>query len=458
MGDNNILPKGGFLRGVLAGLTLVTLIFIGLAVTFPINVATGPAPTEVSEANIAPVQPVLEPQESTDDISLNVDAPKPAQPAATPAPLTETAPIVAIAPETSAPVSIGSRIDDTSNNDVQIGGNESALPAVVVPSVPAIAAPVIALTPTVEETTQAPAVSVEINSGSAENDTTTLPRVAEAEPVAEGAIETPVTTDVEQEPLTGVGLVGQTLITSDEPMQVEVAESVESSVPDTAFGAFSAEFSDDTKLPLMSFILLANTVAEADVVAGFSTQITLAVASDNAAANDVVSTYRASGGEVVLLLPNGGGNALRKGGDPTDAPLFLDGILANVEGVFGVMDGPDGDVNQDTRMMSAMLTKLSETGHAIMTVNGLGLNRTSILASEAGVPATDISRSVDTANGTIAVIRELDKLVLQIGDQRSVTVFANATPDMLFALKFWLESQKAQSVTIAPVSASILRN
>ena len=126
--------------------------------------------------------------------------------------------------------------------------------------------------------------------------------------------------------------------------------------------------------------------------------------------------------------------------------------------MLGVIAGPDGDVAQDTRMMNAILAKLSETGHAIMTLNGLGLNRTNIMAQEAGVPVTDISRVVGTEDGTIAVIRELDKLVLQIGDQRSVTVFAQATPDMLFALKFWLESQKAKSVTIAPVSASILRN
>ena len=49
MGDNNILPKGGFLRGVLAGLTLLTIIFIGLAVAFPLPVAPEATPTVVSE-------------------------------------------------------------------------------------------------------------------------------------------------------------------------------------------------------------------------------------------------------------------------------------------------------------------------------------------------------------------------------------------------------------------------
>lgn len=459
MGDNNILPKGGFLRGVLAGLTLIALIFIGLAITFPLNVATGPAPAIVSELNIAPAQPVLEPEESSSGISVNTDAPTPAQLVANPAPLRDAAPDVAIEPETAAPVSIVSQIEAMPTNDIQIGSSESAPPVVTTPTISAIEVPVVADTPTVEDTTQAPVVSTEIRSGSGEYDTTTEPQGAEQavepDPAPENTTETPTVIEVTEEPSTGVELSGQTLIAASEPTQVD---TVESSVPDTAFGAFSAEFSDDGELPLMSFILLASTVAEAEVLTGFTTPITLAVASDNPAANDVIASYRAAGGEVVLLLPSEGASALRKGGNPSDAPAFLDATLANIEGVLGVMDGPDGDVNQDTRMMSAMLAKLSETGHAIMTVNGLGLNRTSIMAQEAGVPATDISRVIDTVDGTIAVIRELDKLVLQIGEQRSVTIFAEATPDMLFALKFWLESQKAQAVTIAPVSASILRN
>ena len=459
MGDNNILPKGGFLRGVLAGLTLIALIFIGLAVAFPLNVATGPAPAIVSELNIVPAQPVLEPEESSSGISVNTDAPSPSQLITNPAPLGDAAPDVAIEPETAAPVAIVSQIEAMPTNDIQIGSSESAPPVVTTPTVSAIEVPVVAETPTVEDTTQAPVVSTDISSGSDENDTTTEPQVteqaAESDPAPENVAETPTVIETTEEPSAGVELAGQTLIPASETAQVD---TVESTVPDTAFGAFSAEFSDDGDLPLMSFILLASTVAEAEVLTGFSAPITLAIASDNPAANDMIASYRASGGEVVLLLPSEGASALRKGGNPTDAPAFLDATLANIEGVLGVMDGPEGDVNQDTRMMSAMLAKLSETGHAIMTVNGLGLNRTSILAQEAGVPATDISRVIDTVEGTIAVIRELDKLVLQIGDQRSVTIFAQATPDMLFALNFWLESQKAQAVTIAPVSASILRN
>lgn len=456
MGDNTILPKGGFLRGVLAGLTLIVLIFIGLAVYFPLIVPVGPAPAIVSDLNMAPAQPVLAPEESSGGISINTDTPTPTQLLASPAPLGGTAPDITIAPEPAAPVSSVSQIETMPTNDIQIGDGESVPPVVAAPTVSAIEAPVVADAPTVEETTEVPEASTEITSAAGENDTTTEPQTAE--PVVEltqasnDPIETPIVTEVAEEPTTSAVVTDQTPAPSSEPTQTTSTDT------GNAFETFSAVFVDDGDLPLMSFILAADTVAEADLLKGFSTPITLAVASDNPAANEMVASFRAAGGEAVLLLPSEGANVLSKGGNPADAGALLDATLAKVDGVLGVMDGPDGNVNQDTRMMSAMLAKLSETGHAIMTVNGLGLNRTSILASEAGVPAADISRVVNTEDGTIAVIRELDKVVLQLGDQRAVTIFAEATPELLFALKFWLESQKAQAVTIAPVSASILRN
>ncbi|PCJ75351.1 MAG: hypothetical protein COA53_05440 [Rhodobacteraceae bacterium] len=461
MGDNNILPKGGFLRGVLAGLTLIVLVFIGLAGAFPLIVTTSPAPTIVSEVNIAPAQPVLDLEESSSGIFVNTDAPTPTQLIATPAPLGNTSPEVVIEPETAAPVSIAPQIAAMPTNDIQISSNESTPPVITSPTVAAIEMPVAADTPSVEETTQAPVVSTEISSGAGENDTTSelhvIEEVVESAPAVVNIPETPTLTEVTETPTASVELAGQTLIPAIESASDDAVE-VEQPVPNRAFSTFSAEFFDDGERPLMSFILLVNTVDQAKILTSFTTPITLAVAANNPDANDIIANYRADGGEAVLLLPSEGDKGLRKGGNPSDVSMLLTAALANIDGVLGVLDGPDGNVNQDTRMMGVLLAELSKGGHAILTVNGLGLNRTGVLAQEAGVPATDISRVVNTDNGTIAVVRELDKLVLQIGNKQSVTVFAEATPDMLFALKFWLESKKAQAVTIAPVSASILRN
>ena len=458
MSDNSIMPKGGFFRGVLAGLTLISLIFIGLAVAFPLNRATGPEPVMVSELGSPPAQPAPVIEESSSGISFSADPVAPMQLGGAPAPLQEASQVVtAIEPETAAPVNTVSQLEAMPTNDIQITSSASTSPVISAPMVPVIEVPVVSENVTVAETVEAPSVSSENVQTSAQNDTTTEPQTTEQPPEPTIMAEAPTVTEEPEETSGGLELTGQTLITSTAPVQDD-STVVSETTSNTAFNTFSATFTDDGALPLMSFILLATTIAESEVINSVSTPITLAVAADNPDAKAIIANYRASGGEVVLLLPSDGENALRKGGNPTDAPAFLDAALANTEGVIGVMDGPDGDVNQDTRMISAMVTKLSQTGHAIMTVNGLGLNRTSILAAESGVPATDISRAIYTDNGTIAVVRALDKIVLQIGDQRSVTVYTESNPDMLFALKFWLESEKARTVTIAPVSAAILRN
>ncbi len=458
MDDNNTLPKGGFFRGVLAGLTLISLVFIGLAMAFPLIVVTGPELAMITEVDSPPAQsaPVIE--ESFSGISAYTDPPSPAQLGSVPALFGGSSPVVAaIEPATAAPVNTVSRLESMPSSDILIGNSASAPRVKVSPTAPEIESAGISENVTVEETTEAPNVGSGIVQASVQNDTTTEPQAIEQAPETAVLTEAPAIVEEPEESSAGLELTGQTLIAGTEPTQ---ADSIEMAVQTqtSAFDAYSATFDDDGALPLMSFILLATTVEEAELISGFSAPITLAVASGNPDSKEIIANYRASGGEVVLLLPSEGENAIRKGGTPSDASALLDAAFANSDGVIGVMDGPEGDVNQDTRMISAVVAKLSQTGHAIMTVNGLGINRASVLAAESGVPAIDISRAIDYNNGTIAVVRALDKIVLQIGDQKSVAVYTETTPEMLFALKFWLESQKAQAVAIAPVSASILRN
>ncbi len=46
MGDNRILPRGGFLRGVLAGLILIFFAFVGLSVVYPLSVEDKSIPVD----------------------------------------------------------------------------------------------------------------------------------------------------------------------------------------------------------------------------------------------------------------------------------------------------------------------------------------------------------------------------------------------------------------------------
>lgn len=440
MGYNNILPRGGFLRGILAGLILIFFVFVGLSAYFPLPVEVGPTPAPVTELDGAPLQPALDVEDSSEGISVPMETPAPSQLAEVPATINDTAPEVAIAPAVAAPVNSVSALEPMSTpNDIQIGSDESAVPVVVMPTAPEITTDIVVDEPTVEIETQLPQVTTELEDTSLESDITieTEPSQPEAASV-EDAVSV-------VEPAATLELSGQTLINQTEP---DAEDEPAPTVQVGAFEAFSTDFADEGDLPLLSIILLASTVTEAQTVASIPAPLTLAVASDNPDAAEIIASYRALGGEVVLLLPTEG----------SDIPARLDAILADSDGVIGVLDDPEGSINQDARSLGGIMAKLTETGHAIVTVDGLGLNRATVMAKESSVPATGISHIIDTSHGTIAVVREFDKVVLQLGDQRSVSVYASATADMLFGLNFWLESQKAQVVTVAPLSASIRRN
>lgn len=424
MGDNNILPKGGFMRGILTGLILIFFLFVGLSVLYPLPIVIGPAPAAITELDSAPSIPLVESEESGVDVAALIESTTPIVLPQAPEQLSVAAPEASIDTSATAPIQSVSVLEPMpTSNDIQVGTSENALPVVTDLDTVTDSSNDI---PQIDTETIVPDVTTELGDTELSNDNTSI--------VA---------------PTDALELTGQTLIDQSNP---------ETETPKiNAFDTFAAEFTDDKIQPLMSIILHATTLTETQTVASLAAPLTLAVAADNPDAAEIITGYRALGGEVVLLLPTKGPNALRKGGDPVDAANRLNALMANTDGVIGILDGPDGDLNQDSRMLVSILAILSETGHAIITVDGLGTNRASVMANEAGIPAAGISHLIDTSEGTIAVVRELDKVVLQFGDRQSVTIFAPVTPDMLFGLNFWLESQKAQIITVAPVSASIRR-
>ena len=398
------------------------------------------APVVVAESPVVVADdPVLETEDSSGGITVSMETPSFNQAPEAPVATAGFSSKVVVGSIASQPITTVSTLNPIlRTNDIQIGTSRSSAPVVVIPVAPISEAQNSIVTPEVEAVSQAPNVVSDLNNATSGSKFDA--DVATAETVA-------ASTD-------GLKLGGQTLA----QLNAAKAEPAPISTTDNHFETYSAEFADNTALPSLSIILLATTVVEAQTMAILPAPLTLAVEFDNPDAADIIETYRAAGGEAVLLLPTDGPNFLGKGGDPANIPGQLDAILANSDGVIGILDGPEGKLNQDNRMLEGIYAKLTKTGHAMITVDGLGLNRASIMARESGIPATGISHVLGTTKGTIAVVRALDEVVLKLGDQRSVTVYARVTPDMLFGLNFWLESQKAQLVTVAPVSVSILRN
>lgn len=456
MAQSIVLPRGGLGRGMLAGLMLSSVSFVVLSAVFPLNRPVR-TPVEVPEATAPPTISIGATQfgAGADNSGSVIFAPTAIASPNTPgtAPTTFNAPTTGVAPTAtdSAPIAaVSLQAPTTSLSVTTLEALTEVAPVVEVPSIE-IEAPT---------TIKAPDVGPESANVEPKNDpanfseaAVSLTALANANPVDASQAATsgePASKPVGSFASTEQGIVSPTSAVG------EAAVSNTSTGP--AFETYALTFSNFDDKPLISIILLAETIEQADAVSALSIPVTLAVSASNPDVGTIVAWYRQSGGEVVLMLPTEGALSLHKGDDPAIVAESLGFSLADAVGVIGVLDGPEGDINQDSDMVNAVLNVLKPSGHALITTTSLGLNRAEQLASAAQVYSTSVNRQIDASPGKITVIRAMDKTVLQLGDARSSTVFGMASNDTLSALAFWLKSSKAQTVTMAPVSAAILAN
>lgn len=459
MGESNTAQRGGLFRGVLAGLIVVFIIFCTLSYIYPLKNLFTELSAPDAAISAAPVMVAINVQEPSQQetfgaISLPSDSFSPVQFGTSPSPFQSAEADVSITPApTVAPVSASSTLAAAPNAEgTSFGLTEEKPPVVEMPETPVVEAPTIEETPSVEETVEVPDVVTSSNTT-----VTVDTQIAVAQPapaVEDSAVTADVDSSALDKPTGGFSLSGQSIIQPDETQEPSGVENTSST---TSFASYKAVFADDQGLPLLSFILLVESLSEVAEVALLPAPVTLAVSPSNPNAAEIIAAHRENDGEVILLLPADTPDALHNGGDPTQIAARLDAILMNMNGVIGVLDGPDGDLIEDQRMLTTLIAELDKTGHALVTVDGVGRNRANIMAAQAELPATSISQSMIGGMDKVAIIRQLDKTILGIGDIPSITVYADSVADFVPALKFWLKSMRAKQVTVAPVSASILR-
>ena len=487
------MPKGGFLRGLIAGTALSGVLVVVLSTAFDTSRTASPLPeapavagTEAKVAAVAPstgenlpAAPAVSteslvvtapPQDPVDALPAlgqgtavtTTTAPAPissTQQAAT-SPATQPAPAV---PVTGAIQTTGLAVTDEAAPQLP-GAAPIAAPATV-ENAPSVASPEAAAGVVAETETAVIAAPVASGNagfaapeaGAASNNSGLsgtgggIPAVTP--PTQLGNSDTgsaaPVAPEAAAKPATGFALNGQTLVSPSGDGAANIAS------PGTAGGAFASyaqSFDATTDKPAVAIVLLADNVAQVETAMALSEPVSIAVSADNPDAADIVSKVRSFGGEALIFLPPEGPHSLRSGTDPATAVASLRDSLASIPAVIGIVDGPDGDLPSDTRLLSAVLDTLDEQGFGVVTTTSIGLNRAEMMAGEAGIPAASIVRRIDSEPGKIPVIRQMDKAVLQIGDGNKTVVFGAASNDVLSALKFWMKSNKAQNVTVAPVS------
>jgi len=306
--------------------------------------------------------------------------------------------------------------------------------------------------------------------------TVVIPRIAPAaepaqvdtSPTPQTALVTPRILELGQAaPGTAVGRItlqgGLVTDTQREAAQAALAQTdiaqttmAETPVADAAveqIGALDAHaipftrFSPD--LPVMSIILIDTPASRLDRVTllGFALPVTFAVDATQPDAAEAVRSYRANGFEVVLLA-----GGLPPEGTAQDLEHAFEGAVSVVDEAVAVLDTPDGFLSNTRVALDTVLGRLQDSGHGLVTLPQ-GLNAAEAAARRAGVPGLTAYRMLDAEQEQSAVIaRYLDRATFTAGQEGHVVVVGHSYADTVTALYSWQQSNRAQSVQVAPVS------
>ncbi|SHG36728.1 divergent polysaccharide deacetylase family protein [Cognatishimia maritima] len=399
--------------------------------------APKPAPAEVEDAPVAPIENV------TAEVALEEDTPVLPNPQARPitTPGEETEPSISVDP--AQPVS-PTDIETQAFGSADTAEDAAPQPEVAIESGPAQTPPSEAaqITPDATEETP-PAVDVTVDvapemtapeespsllqpvpgllAGADERRSTRLPTVADAgaEPAESAALQN--------------GEVNGKELHEDPPLV-----------------AYATPYEDVAGKPIMSVVLLDNPaagVAELKSLADFPLPLSIAVDALSEGAATRSKKLRDAGFEVLALVN------LPSGATPSDVSLNLTAQIANVPEAVAIMDGLQGGL-QDTREIADQVIDYAlSSGHGLV-FQPKGLNTSQKLALREGVGTATVFRDFDGSGQTEVVIRRFfDQAAFKARQNEAVLMMGRLESSTIAALASWALQDRANTVTVAPVSA-----
>lgn len=263
------------------------------------------------------------------------------------------------------------------------------------------------------------------------------PRLAEPEPVTE-----PVTQPVTDAPAAAV-VTGRLPSIGDEaipePASARVPAIIRNAVP----------FATATDQPLLS-ILLEDTGGNRETLGDLGKlpfPISVAVDAGAPDAVEAIAFYRGVGAEVVLIVP------LPEGATATDVDVTFEAYAQLLDQAVAVLAGEASGFQSLGDGAVQIAVNLAETGHGLVSFPQ-GLNTGHKVAVKAGLAAGLVFRDLDGEGQEGPVIRRfLDNAAFRARNETGVIVVARTQPKTLQALLEWSLGNRAQSVTLAPISA-----
>ena len=203
--------------------------------------------------------------------------------------------------------------------------------------------------------------------------------------------------------------------------------------------------------PLLALLLLdeGDRAALQDIgTLPFPLTVAVDASADDAA--EAIDFYAARGLEVALRLP------LPPGATPADVDTNVQAYRQLLDKAAEVVADAALDFQALGPGAVQLATNLSETGHGLVSFPS-GLNTGHKSALKLDVPAGLVFLDLDGDGQESPVIRRfLDNAAFRARNEEGVIVLARTRPETLQALLEWSLGNRAQTVTLAPISAVLL--
>lgn len=275
------------------------------------------------------------------------------------------------------------------------------------------------------------------------------PATADGSETSEGAEPAAVSEVEEPAPLTPG--IGTPVVPLTERDKQETSSSGIGSEPVTnPFTANAEPFLNPEDRPLMSIVLIDDAGAiGAEALVDFPYPLSFAIDPEDPEAAAKMTARREAGFEVLLLAD------LPREATPQDAETSFEVWRGKLPEAVAILEGVDTGVQGNRPLADQVAAVAASAGYGLVTQDS-GLNTVQKLALRDGVPAGVVFRDFDGAGQDPRAIRRfLDQAAFRAGQEGAVIMLGRLRPDTISALLLWGLQDRAERVSLAPVSASL---
>lgn len=183
----------------------------------------------------------------------------------------------------------------------------------------------------------------------------------------------------------------------------------------------------------------------------------IAVPVDDPNAASKAVSYQTAGFEVLAMAPRSVSLSLTGGQTKDQVADLLQQYFDMMPQALGLIDRPAAVLQKDQRLLNAVVSYFETTGHGLITYAG-GLNGSKRIADQKNVLNGEVFKFVDKSGETgPPLLQELDRVAREARSKDRAIVMATASNATLLSFAKWRDTPSARGVTLAPISANLLK-